>query len=149
MSTDLLSLEHPSVLLFCLVQRKTKAENSSSEFYMTKKCFLRLLKDNTVIISDIYVHLLVLCKIEKVPRSIRDESRVKTWQVRGIWFQQLEHKQVPQWGTEPGVRKGKRSGWHGTPVANAPWKPLIIGEGQARYEGHEIGRKSDWLGSHC
>ena len=23
--------------------------------------------------------------------------------------QQLEHKQVPQWGTEPGVRKGKRS----------------------------------------
>ena len=37
------------------------------------------------------------------------KSRVKTWQVRGIWPQQLEHKQVPQWGTEPGVRKGKRS----------------------------------------
>ena len=37
------------------------------------------------------------------------KSRVKTWQVRGIWTQQLEHKQVPQWGTEPGVRKGKRS----------------------------------------
>ena len=37
------------------------------------------------------------------------KSRVKTWQVRGIWSQQLEHKQVPQWGTEPGVRKGKRS----------------------------------------
>ena len=36
-------------------------------------------------------------------------SRVKTWQVRGIWSQQLEHKQVPQWGTEPGVLKGKRS----------------------------------------
>ena len=29
--------------------------------------------------------------------------------------------------------------WHATPVANAPWKPLIIGEGQARYQGHEIG----------
>ena len=26
-----------------------------------------------------------------------------------IWSQQLEHKQVPKWGTEPGVRKGKRS----------------------------------------
>ena len=39
--------------------------------------------------------------------------------------------------------------WHATPVANAPWKPLIIGEGQARYQGHEIGGKSDWLGSHC
>ena len=47
-------------------------------------------------------------------------------------------------GTEPVVRKGK----HATPVANAPWKPLIIGEGQARYQGHEIGGKSDWLGSH-
>ena len=27
----------------------------------------------------------------------------------GIWSQQLEHKQVPKTGTEPGVRKGKRS----------------------------------------
>ena len=39
--------------------------------------------------------------------------------------------------------------WHATPVANAPWKPLIIGESQVRYQGHEIGGKSDWLGSHC
>ena len=31
------------------------------------------------------------------------KSRVKTWQVRGIWSQQLEHQQVPKWGTEPGV----------------------------------------------
>ena len=37
------------------------------------------------------------------------KSRVKTWQVRGIWSQQLEHQQVPKWGTEPGVRKGKHS----------------------------------------
>ena len=37
------------------------------------------------------------------------KSRVKAWQVRGIWSQQLEHRQVPQWGTEPGVQKGKRS----------------------------------------
>ena len=36
--------------------------------------------------------------------------------------------------------------WHATPVANAPWQPLIIGEGQARYQGLEIGGKSDWLG---
>ena len=39
--------------------------------------------------------------------------------------------------------------WHATPVANAPWKPLIIGGGQAQYQCHEIGGKSDWLGSHC
>ena len=37
------------------------------------------------------------------------KNRVKTWQVRGIRSQQLEHLQVPKWGTEPGVRKGKRS----------------------------------------
>ena len=30
--------------------------------------------------------------------------------------------------------------WHATPVANAPWTPLIIGEGQAQYQGQE--RKS-------
>ena len=37
------------------------------------------------------------------------KSLVKTWQVRGIWSQQLEHKQVPKRGMEPGDRKGKRS----------------------------------------
>ena len=37
------------------------------------------------------------------------KSREKTWQVRGIKSQQLEHKQVPKRMTEPGVRKGKRS----------------------------------------
>ena len=35
--------------------------------------------------------------------------RVKTRQVRYNWSQQLEHKQVPKRGAEPGVRKGKRS----------------------------------------
>ena len=40
-------------------------------------------------------------------------------------------------------------GWHATSVAKAPWKPLIIGEGQARYQGHEIGGKSVWFESHC
>ena len=37
------------------------------------------------------------------------KSLVKTRQVRGIWSQQSEHKQVPKRGTEPGVRKGKLS----------------------------------------
>ena len=36
------------------------------------------------------------------------KSRVKTWQVRGIWSQQMEDKQVPKRGSEPRVRKGKR-----------------------------------------
>ena len=33
----------------------------------------------------------------------------KTRQVRENWSQQLEHKQVPKRGREPGVRKGNRS----------------------------------------
>ena len=77
------------------------------------------------------------------------KSRVKTWQVRGIWSQQLEHQQVPKWGRNQVSGRVSVPCWHATPVANAPWKPLIIGEGQARYQGHEIGGKSDWLGSHC
>ena len=48
-------------------------------------------------------------KSRKYQGVFEDKSREKTWQVRGIWSQQLEQKQVPQWGTEPGVRKGKRS----------------------------------------
>ena len=48
-------------------------------------------------------------EIEKVPRGVfKVKSPAKTWQVQGIWPQQLEHKQVPKRGTEPGVRKGKR-----------------------------------------
>ena len=46
---------------------------------------------------------------EKYQGVFEVKSRVKTWQVRGIWSQQLEHEQVPKWGTEPGVLKGKRS----------------------------------------
>ena len=37
------------------------------------------------------------------------KSRVKTRQVREIWYQQLENKQVPNRGTQPGVQKSKRS----------------------------------------
>ena len=48
-------------------------------------------------------------KSRKYQGVFEEKSRVKRWQVRGIWSQQLEHKQVPQLGTEPGVQKGKRS----------------------------------------
>ena len=48
-------------------------------------------------------------KPRKYQGVFKAKSRVETWQVRGIWSQQLEHKQVPKRGTEPGVRKGKCS----------------------------------------
>ena len=52
---------------------------------------------------------ILQAKSRKYQGVFEVKSRVKTWQVRGIWSQQLEHKQVPRWGTEPGVRKGKLS----------------------------------------
>ena len=73
------------------------------------------------------------------------KSRVKTWQVRGIWSHKMEHNE----GRNQVSGRVSVPCWHATPVANTPWKPLIIGDGQARYKGHEIGGKSDWLGSHC
>ena len=58
---------------------------------------------------DLMLKHLLQAKSRKYQGVFEVKSRVKTWQVRGIWSQQLKHKQVPQWGTEPGVRKGKRS----------------------------------------
>ena len=79
------------------------------------------------------------------------KSRLKTWQVRGIWSQQFEYKQVQNGGRNQVSGRVSVPCWYmyATPVANAPWKPLIIGEGQARYKCHKIGGKSNWLGSHC
>ena len=59
--------------------------------------------------TELFEVLMTKGKIEKVPRDIQVKSRVKTWQARGIWSQQLEQKHVTKRGTEPGVRKGKRS----------------------------------------
>ena len=53
--------------------------------------------------------IYIEAKSRKYQGVFEVKSRVKTWQVRGIWSQQLEHQQVPKWGTEPGVRKGKLS----------------------------------------
>ena len=48
-------------------------------------------------------------KSRKYQGVFKVKIRVKTWQVWGIWFQELEHKQFPKRGTEQGIRKGKRS----------------------------------------
>ena len=47
-------------------------------------------------------------KSTKYKGVFKVKYRVKTWQVRGIWSQQLEHKQVQKRSKEPGIRKGKR-----------------------------------------
>ena len=62
-------------------------------------------------VSSIFVGVMPLleAKSRKYQWVFEVKSRVKTWQVRGIWSQQLEYKQVPKRGTEPSVRKGKRS----------------------------------------
>ena len=77
------------------------------------------------------------------------KSRVKTWQVRRIGLKNWSISKSQNGGWNQVSGRVSVPCWHATPVANAPWKPLIIDEGQARYQGHEIGGKSDWLGSHC
>ena len=77
------------------------------------------------------------------------KSRVKTWQVRGIWSKQLEHKQVPQWGTEPGVRKGKRS-----LLACHTRLKCSMETTHNRWRSSSVSRswnwwKGWWFGSHC
>ena len=52
---------------------------------------------------------LLNAKSRKYKGVLKVKSRVKTRQFRGIWSQQFEHTQIPKRGTEPGVRKGKRS----------------------------------------
>ena len=51
----------------------------------------------------------------------------------------------PKWGTEPGVRKGKRSlpASHTRCICSMETTHKFYGEGQAWYKGHEIGGKSD------
>ena len=53
----------------------------------------------------VYFEILMQSKSEKEPMVFVVKSRVKTWQVRGIWSRQLEQKQVPKGGgrAEPGV----------------------------------------------
>ena len=48
-------------------------------------------------------------KSRKYRGVFKVKSRIKTRQILEIWSQQLEHKQFPKRGTEPDVRKGKRS----------------------------------------
>ena len=77
------------------------------------------------------------------------KRRVKTWQVRVIGLNNWSTSKSHNGGRNQVSGRVSVPCWHATPVANAPWKPLIIGEGQTRYKGQEIGEKYDWLGSHC
>ena len=58
----------------------------------------------------------------------------------------MEHKQVPKGGTEPGVRKSKRS----LLACHTRCKcSMETGEDQTRYQVREICGKSDRFGSYC
>ena len=78
------------------------------------------------------------------------KSRVKTWQVRGIWSQQLASISKSQNGGRNQV-SGRVSVpcWQATPVANAPWKPLVI-----LWRPNSVSRSWNWwkvwlVGKHC
>ena len=75
-------------------------------------CVYQKYKVTSVIVSSSYRTYNMrqkLSKIDKVPRGIQGEMSSKDTESSEIWSQQLEHKQVPKCGTEPGVRKSKRS----------------------------------------
>ena len=65
-------------------------------------------------------------KSGKYQAVFKVKNRVKTWQVRGILSQQLEHIQVPKGGLNQVSGRVRVPCWHATPVANDPWKLLII-----------------------
>ena len=71
-------------------------------------------------------------KIEKVPRGIRGEKSSKDMASSRNLVSTIGAQASPTMGGRNQV-SGRVSVpcWHATPVANAPWKPLIIGEGQA------------------
>ena len=106
--------------------------------------------DNWRLLVQMYVPSFTLgptwqeAKSRKYQEVLKVKIRETTRQVRENWSQQLEHQQIPKRGRWNQV-SGKVSFpcWHATPVASAPWKPLYFGEGQARYQGHEIGGESD------
>ena len=68
-----------------------------------KFCFQRRESNLNLTLKQRHISTLK-AKSRKYQGVFEVKSRVKTWQVRGIWSQQLEHQQVPKWGTEPGVR---------------------------------------------
>ena len=51
----------------------------------------------------------IICKIEKVPRGIRGEKSSKDMASSRNLVSTIGALASPKWGTEPGVRKGKRS----------------------------------------
>ena len=57
-------------------------------------------KSNTIVDMQCNRIAFIQAKSRKYQGVFEVKSRVKTWQVRGIWSQQLEHQQVPNWGTD-------------------------------------------------
>ena len=51
----------------------------------------------------VLVYIVHRSKIEKVQSGIQGGKSSRDMEVRGIWSQQLEHKQVTKRATEPGV----------------------------------------------
>ena len=69
---------------------------------------------------------ILLSKIEKVPRGIRGEKSSKDMASSRNLVSTIGALASPKWGTEPGAGRVSVPCWLATPVAYAPWKPLII-----------------------
>ena len=88
---------------------------------------------------------LVSSKIEKVPRGIQGEKSGKEMTSSRNPISTIGAQVSPKNGGRNQV-SGRVSVpcWCATAVAHHHWSHSYFDEGQARYQGHEIGGKSDW-----
>ena len=89
-------------------------------------------------------HARTQSKLEKVPRGIRGEKSSKNMASSRNLVSTIGALASPKWGTEPGVRKGKRSllASHTRCICSMETTHNSM-KVKLRNKGHEIGGKSD------
>ena len=107
--------------------------------------------------TTIFAKVFPVCRINFIYKQYRESTQGYSRSKVDLRHDKIEEFGLNNWSTSKSHNGGRNqvSGrasvpcWHAEPVATAPWKPLIIGGVQARYQCHEIGGKSDWVWNHC
>ena len=86
-----------------------------------------------------HLKMVMNSKIEKVPRGIRGEKSSKDMASSSNLVSTIGAQASPLIGRNQVSWRVSVPCWHATPVANAPWKPLIIGEGSS-----SVSRSWNW-----
>ena len=87
-----------------------------------------------------FTNVYALGKLEKEPRGVQGEKSskdmVSSRNLVSTIGAQANHK---KWGQNQVSGRAGVPCWHATPVANAPWKPLII-----RWKSSSVSRSWNW-----